>query len=191
METPTRKPLLILDLDHTLLFASDRPFARPADLTFGPYFIYDRPHLREFLTFVTTRFRPAIWSASHPSFVEPLASHLFPDLTPLAFIWTRDQCSNRYDLGALHHTPVKDLRRLIPLSENLAHILHLSMTPPPNSRPHPNSAANLLPIPPFEGDPKDTLLLHLIDYLTQVTAAPAQPDFRSLALRQWQSVQPQ
>ena len=41
--------LLILDLDETLVYGAEAPLPAPWDFTVGPYFIYRRPHLPEFL----------------------------------------------------------------------------------------------------------------------------------------------
>lgn len=41
--------LLILDLDGTLIFATERPLTREADFRVGPYPVYGRPGLPDFL----------------------------------------------------------------------------------------------------------------------------------------------
>ena len=55
--------LLVLDIDETLIFASDRSLSRPADFV-GPYHVYKRPHLDTFLKSCLAWFDVGIWTAS-------------------------------------------------------------------------------------------------------------------------------
>ena len=48
-ETVSPGKLLILDLDETLIFATERPLTREADFRVGPYHVYGRPGLADFL----------------------------------------------------------------------------------------------------------------------------------------------
>jgi len=48
-ETVSLGKLLILDLDETLIFATERPLTREADFRIGPYHVYRRPDLADFL----------------------------------------------------------------------------------------------------------------------------------------------
>jgi NLI interacting factor-like phosphatase len=46
--------LLILDLDETLIYATEEPLQRVPDFIIGPYAVYRRPYLTEFLTSCST-----------------------------------------------------------------------------------------------------------------------------------------
>src|SRR5690349_19280321 len=56
------RPLLILDLDETLIRSADRVLATPRDICVEPYFVYRRPFLSEFLDAVSAWFTLAVWS---------------------------------------------------------------------------------------------------------------------------------
>ncbi len=55
MEKIESKPLLILDLDETLIFGSEDRLHREADFRVGPFFLYKRPFLDQFLKSVSRR----------------------------------------------------------------------------------------------------------------------------------------
>src|SRR5687768_16223889 len=60
------KKLLILDLDETLIHATQTPLERPAEFRVGPYAVYRRPHLELFLAQCLGWFEVAVWSSSSP-----------------------------------------------------------------------------------------------------------------------------
>jgi RNA polymerase II subunit A small phosphatase-like protein len=60
--------LLILDLDETLVFATEEPLPgrRAADFRVGPYHVYKRPHLDTFLAACRSWFEMAVWTSASP-----------------------------------------------------------------------------------------------------------------------------
>lgn len=64
--TISPKKLLILDLDETLVFAAERRLMRDADFRVGPYHVYRRPGLADFLDRCYQRFEVAVWTSSSP-----------------------------------------------------------------------------------------------------------------------------
>jgi carboxy-terminal domain RNA polymerase II polypeptide A small phosphatase len=58
------KALLVLDLDETLVHATESPLAFEPQHEVPPYFLYRRPGLREFLLHVSGLFRLAVWTSS-------------------------------------------------------------------------------------------------------------------------------
>jgi len=59
-----RVNLLILDIDETLIYAAEGPLERAEDFRVGPYFVYLRPFLGEFLRFAAEHFEVATWTSS-------------------------------------------------------------------------------------------------------------------------------
>ena len=55
------RTLLILDIDETLIHASERPLDREPDFGVGPFSVYRRPGLAEFLEFCQSKFQVAVW----------------------------------------------------------------------------------------------------------------------------------
>ncbi|MEM7315243.1 MAG: NIF family HAD-type phosphatase, partial [Planctomycetota bacterium] len=48
MDNSARRPLLILDLDETLIHGSEVRLHRVEDFVVGPFHVYKRPHLGKF-----------------------------------------------------------------------------------------------------------------------------------------------
>src|SRR4051812_24610807 len=71
------KQLLILDVDETLVYADETPLARAADFRVGPFHVYGRPFLREFVAAVSEWFDLAVWSSASASYVNGVAEHVF------------------------------------------------------------------------------------------------------------------
>lgn len=49
--------LLILDLDETLIYATQNELNIPYDFKFDKYFVYERPHLKQFLADISNIFQ--------------------------------------------------------------------------------------------------------------------------------------
>jgi RNA polymerase II subunit A small phosphatase-like protein len=61
------KKLLILDIDETLIYATEASLPRQADFLVGQYHIYKRPFLNVFLKNCLDWFEIAVWTSSTPS----------------------------------------------------------------------------------------------------------------------------
>jgi RNA polymerase II subunit A small phosphatase-like protein len=90
MESPVRT-LLILDLDETLVFASETALSRPADFVAFDYHVYKRPHLEKFLEIVREHFDLAVWSSASDLYVEVVVQNIFPQDIKLHFVWGRSR----------------------------------------------------------------------------------------------------
>ena len=69
--------LLILDLDETLIYATEEPLQRDSDFLIGPYAVYQRPYLSEFLTSCSACFRLAVWSTATDDYVRPVVEQIY------------------------------------------------------------------------------------------------------------------
>lgn len=78
-------PLLILDLDETLVFGVRTPLDRPPHLWVAPYAIYRRPHLDEFVARVRLAYQLAVWTSATASYAAPVVRDIFPPDLPLTF----------------------------------------------------------------------------------------------------------
>lgn len=56
--------LLILDLDETLIHGTEHPLERSPDFVVGPYAVYKRPGLSDFLCRMSESFDLAVWTSS-------------------------------------------------------------------------------------------------------------------------------
>jgi RNA polymerase II subunit A small phosphatase-like protein len=77
--------LLVLDLDETLVHATETPLEHESQHAIPPYFLYLRPGLAEFLAEVATLFRLAVWTSSSPAYARAVCPLIFRD--PATLLW--------------------------------------------------------------------------------------------------------
>lgn len=75
---PESQILLILDLDETLIFANEEPLGRSHDFVVGPYSVYRRPYLAQFLDSCSACFRLAVWSSASDDYVRAVVGRILP-----------------------------------------------------------------------------------------------------------------
>ncbi len=176
--TDTVRPLLILDLDETLLFASERPLDHEPDHVVGPYFVYQRPHLHEFLIHVAEHFDLAVWSSSSPDYAAAIVHCIFPSRLELQFVWGRDRCVPRYDGEKQTYYYVKDLKKVERRGYDVQRILVVDDTPQKCERNYGNAVY----VPEFIGDGTDKVLQRLGPYLVKLARAT---NVRTIEKRNW------
>ena len=175
-----RFPLLILDLDETLIHASEVELNRTCDFRAGPYFAYTRPGLKDFLTLVSENFELAVWSSSSADYVSSVLNSIWPDSIPLQFSWSRDRCTSVYHSEYQSYYWVKDLRKVKRRGFDLKRVLIVDDEPRKLSRNY----GNAIYISPFEGDRSDRDLTLLAGYLNEIALSQ---DFRRLEKRNWRT----
>ena len=97
MESRATKKLLILDLDETLIHATETKLEREPDFTVGQYFVYRRPFLAEFLRFCFVNFTVAVWTTGTKNYAESIVENIFAEGMTPAFLWSRERCTIGYD----------------------------------------------------------------------------------------------
>jgi len=170
--------LLILDLDETLVHATEEPLGRPHDFVVGPYSVYRRPHLDEFLAACSLRFRLAVWSTASDDYVRAVIGRIMPPGIDLAFAWGRSRCVRRYDHEAFEEEFLKDLKKVRKLGYDLRRVLIADDTPRKVRRQYGNAVY----VPPFLGDPDDEALPRLARYLMSLGDVA---NVRTLEKRGW------
>jgi RNA polymerase II subunit A small phosphatase-like protein len=170
--------LLVLDLDETLVHATEEPLVRPPDFGVGPYAIYERPHVRPFLAHVLERFAAvAVWTASTRSYAIPVLSRLV-GTECFAFVWCRDRCTRHIDWETREGEYLKDIRKLTRRGYRREAILFVDDTPAKLAR----SYGNLVTVQSWVGEEHDDELLHLAAYLDSLGPLP---NVRTLEKRGW------
>lgn len=180
MADPPPKPLLILDLDETLIHASDRPLERAAEVRVGPYYVYRRPHLTEFIAQAVQYYRTAIWSSASGDYVAAIVARALPPAFEPAFVWSRERCTPQYDPELQETFFAKDLRKLKRLGVDLEQTLIVDDEPRKLARHY----GNAIYVRPFVGAADDAELPRLGRYLASIAAKPR---FRSFEKRNWRS----
>jgi len=165
----THTPLLVLDLDETLLHSTPEPITN-ADFTSSGYNTRLRPHLREFLEAVDPWWHLAIFTAAGQFYAQDMLEGIrrhtpFP-LEPL-FLFDRRRCTPRQDPDTGNVTWLKDLKKVRRKGFNLDKVLVLDDRPAGLAR----HRGNLLRAPEWTGDPNDTFLLDVLPTLKRLSQA--------------------
>jgi RNA polymerase II subunit A small phosphatase-like protein len=170
--------LLVLDLDETLLHATETPLAHEAPHAVPPYFLYLRPGLSEFVEQVSKLFRLAVWTSSSPSYARAVCPLIFQDLALLEFVWASDRCTLTRNFEIDEWCKAKPLKKLKRRGYDLARVLVVDDSP----EKHTRNYGNLVQVAPFMGDRNDDELSHLAVYLKRLATLP---DVRRIEKRQW------
>lgn len=171
------RPLLILDLDETLIHGSVKPLVVQHDFKCGSFFIHKRPFVNDFIVTCATHFDLAVWTNATSDYARCIVDVLFEDI-PLKFIWSRKRCIRRFDFETRDHYWVKDLRKVKQQGFSLDRILMVDDTP----RALERNYGNLIRVRKFFADPGDEELRHLTRYVCGLTD---EADFRPIEKRGW------
>jgi Dullard-like phosphatase family protein len=170
--------LLILDLDDTLIFSTEKKQASKEDFVVGKYFVYKRPGLNKFIGFVTDNFQIAVWTSSTSDYAQIIVNNIFGSPNILKFVWSRERCIWKMDLESGEYYWIKDLKKVKKLGFDLEKVLVVDDSPEKLGRNY----GNHIPIISFKGDSKDDELLKLISYLEMIKERDS---FRSIEKRGW------
>ncbi|MEG4444127.1 HAD family hydrolase [Microcoleus sp. AT9_B5] len=176
------KKLLILDLDETLIYATEASLHRQADFLVGPYHIYKRPFLDVFLKNCLDWFEVAVWTSSTPSYAIAIVSAIFENPKTLSFVWASDRCTVAYDYNMewLEYYNRKNIKKVKRKGYRLESIVAVDDTPQKWER----SYGNLVRVNPFEGDETDDELKYLLLYLDKLRY---EENIRSVEKRFWRN----
>lgn len=184
------KPLLILDLDETLIHATTELLRDSCDFSVFGYNVYKRPHVDAFIRICAANFKLAVWSSASDDYVQAIVAALFPkDITP-EFVWGRTRCTPMSPLkideygyynidGFSHYAYTKQMRKVRRKGYDLRGVLIVDDTPEKVR----NCYGNAVYVTEFTGDPGDNELLWLADYLLRFANAE---NVRTIEKRRWQ-----
>lgn len=176
------KPLLIMDLDETLIRGVREPLPRAADMIVGQYSIYFRPFAREFLSGSLECFTLGFWSSASINYVGPICKELMDGLPDPLFVWDRSRCTQRYDFHKGTEIYLKDLSRISKNGVNLSRVIIVDDEPRKLTLNH----GNAIYVRSFTGDQNDEELRLLASYLNSIADVP---DFRRVDKHYWRDNQ--
>lgn len=153
--------LLILDLDETLIHATENKLATKEDFQFDKYFVYERPYLRQFLIDISAHFKLGIWSTGDDAYVNEIVQHIKPDGVDLVMVWGRSKCSLKRDYTFDNYYYEKRLSKLKKKGFSLEQIIIVDDTPEKSG----NNYGNAVYIKEYLGDTSDEELKYLYHYL--------------------------
>lgn len=183
------KTLLILDIDETLVHATETALNRTADFKVFDYHVYKRPYLDDFLEKIKDDFLLAIWSSASDDYVEEIVQQIIPAHINLAFVWGRSRCTYQrnlqiddfgyYDSNAQNHYHyIKLLKKLKRKNYALNRILIVDDSPHKSKANYGNA---IYPIA-YNGESTDDELKYLADYLKSLKD---KTNVRSIEKRNW------
>lgn len=172
--------LLVLDLDETLVYATETPMPNPPDFRLSAYYIYRRPHLDSFLAQTLSLYRVAIWTASGAAYADEVINAILPDRSALAFMWSREKCTKAYDFDLQTHYYIKDLKKVFRQGYRKERVVIIDDSPEKVKRQY----GNHIRLSEWKGDPTDTELLLLPRYLALLNGAD---NVRLVEKRSWKS----
>ncbi|HMW91239.1 MAG TPA: HAD family hydrolase [Candidatus Obscuribacter sp.] len=172
------RPLLILDLDETLVLTVEKPLDRPADFRLKDYHVYFRPHLKSFLTRVQAVYDVAVWSAGGSGYVEPTVAHLFQELAAPVFVWSYRRCTRKFDHESHEEYFIKDLKKVYKKGFPRERMLIVDDL----ERNCLRNYGSAVYVRAFDGSLGDDELLQLAAYLE---ALAPEPNFRTVEKRYW------
>ena len=168
-EQELQRLLLILDVDETLVHASESRLSRECDFLLGPYFIYERPHLRPFLARMHRCCDLAIWSSGGQDYVQGIVGRLFENLpfAPL-FAWDARRCSSRFDGESHSKFVIKNLKKVKRRGFSLSRTLIVEDTPSKVSLNY----GNAIYVSSYQGAADDAELLALARFIESLCDCP-------------------
>jgi len=174
-----RRKLLVLDLDQTLIHATEERLDRDEDFKLFEYHVYKRPHLDEFLEFAFSTFDVGVWTSSGEQYAQGIVSEVFRVKHP-AFLFSSLRCTLRRDFDTGGHVPVKRLSKLESRGYKLDEIIAVDDT----ADRHNDNYGNLVHVAEYNGEHNDEELLLLRHYLAVLAN---EPNVRSIEKRGWRS----
>ena len=170
--------LLVLDLDETLIHASEVELDRAADFRACGYHVYRRPHLAEFIDYALGRFEVGVWTSSGRRYADAIVAELFPAQS-LHFVWASERCSITRDWTTGEYLNRKPLKKLKRRGYRLEQVIAVDDTP----SKHAYNYGNLVCVEEYLGaNAGDDELLWLMRYLDRLSG---EPNVRRIEKRRW------
>lgn len=173
--------LLILDLDETLIHATENKLEIQEDFQFEQYSVYKRPHLDEFLESISKHFTVGIWSSADDDYVSEIVQNIVPSTIDLKVVWGRSRCSVKRDYDYDQYNFEKRLDKLKKQGFRLEQIIIVDDSPEKTR----NNYGNAIYIKEFTGDKTDEELKFLFDYLLTLKSVE---NIRSVEKRGWRKL---
>lgn len=182
MDQYHERPLIVLDLDETLIHSS---LVELLDLKHSivisdsyyniSYFVYKRPHVDEFLNFCLDRFDVGIWTAAREIYAKIVVDMLFKDRKPV-FIYSRKRCTPVFkNICTIIDDQIVERREIV-LIKNLSkawkrkftgkrYLRQSTLIVDDKSYTFERNYGNAIQVIPWYGNAKDTELYILMMYL--------------------------
>lgn len=182
-------PLLILDLDETLIHATDSPHDSNWDFELFSYKVYKRPYLDQFLATLKDYYTIAVWSSASDDYVAKVVEEIFGKDYPLLFVWGRSKATpkiNYPDIDVGHHfTPFNHyhyVKRLSKVKRKFKIPLERMLIVDDTPFKCQYNYGNAVYLTEYNGEKEDTELKRLLSYLIKLSS---ESNFRTIEKRYW------
>lgn len=182
-KTHAQKPLLILDLDETLVHAVEKDKALVGlshDFSTQDYLVYKRPHLAEFLARMWKLYDLAVWSAAGTQYVDRVVECIWKDLPAPVFVFSGVRSTRRFDHDTMQPYYIKDLKKVRKRGFDARRMLIVDDIELNAQR----NFGNAIYVREFNGEVDDNELLLLAVYLESIAG---KDNFRAFEKRHWRS----
>jgi RNA polymerase II subunit A small phosphatase-like protein len=170
-------------VDETLVYADEEALAREADFRVGPYHVYRRPYVNEFIAAVSRWFDLAVWSSATASYVQGVVENVFGSPDDLRCVWARDRCTSRFDPEHRAFYYAKNLSKLRRHGFDLEHVLMVDDSPEKLARHY----GNHIHVSSFTGNESDRDLRDLLPFLESLRDVE---NVRRIEKRWWRRYRP-
>lgn len=183
-----KKPLLILDLDETLIYSTYSKEEIHSQYDFiidNTYYVKKRPYVEQFIKEISEHFDLAVWTAATRDYAQIIVNELFEKQNlPLKFFHSRERCVERENTRSMYDSYmtkyyIKDLKKIKKYFD-LDKVLFVDDLTVSLQRNY----GNLIKIAPFQGENDDKHLLLLKDYLISIKD---EENLRKIEKRSWQN----
>ncbi len=177
----TDKILLILDLDETLIHATESKLEIKSDFQYAEYFVYKRPNLNKFLTEMSEHFKLAVWSSADDKYVKDVVELIKPTEIEFEFIWARSRCTLKRDYELDKYVREKRLKKVKKQGFRLEKSLIVDDSPEKTR----DNFGNAIYVMPYEGNLNDNELNLLSEFLKSIKDTE---NVRSIEKRGWRNI---
>lgn len=175
-----KQNLLILDLDETLIYATEYKLDIAFDFQYAQYFVYKRPYLNAFLSEMSKVFKLAIWSSACESYVNAIIAIIKPSEIEFEFVWSENRCTLKYNNHLDIYVQEKRLKKIKKIGFHLDKTIIVDDSPEKIRM----NFGNAIYISKFEGNPEDDELKLLSIFLKLIKDSE---NLRQIEKRFWRN----
>jgi RNA polymerase II subunit A small phosphatase-like protein len=162
---PKFNKLLVLDLDETLVYATDKKIDLEPDFQVLDYFIYKRPHLDKFIQTCLEWFDVGVWTSSGEIYAQGVISNIFKDVDRLKIILTSNHCTRKFDHDIGCYYTIKDLKKIV---RKTGHPIEQILMIDDSKEKVERNYGNAIIVNEFTGQQDDDELKELLRYLEKI-----------------------
>lgn len=172
--------LLVLDIDETLIYATENPVNDEWDFQVAQYYVYKRPYLDLFLDYCESNFEVGLWTTAGGGFARFVVGEIFRKGYPLKLVWSIERCTKVFNPELHNFSYIKKLKKLKRKGYKLEEVIMIDDTP---SKLRKNYG-NLIVIDEYCAQNDDKELLRIIKYLYDLKN---EPNIRIIEKRGWKN----